>query len=47
MMYLNANNLYEWAISQSLPSQEFCWLTPEIMKTIDVHFILVERETGL
>ena len=29
IMYLNANNLYGWAMSQSLPVGDFKWLDPE------------------
>ena len=29
IMYLDANNLYGWAMSQSLPFKDFKWLAPE------------------
>ena len=29
IMYLDANNLYGWAMSQSLPCGDFKWLDPE------------------
>ena len=29
IMYLDANNLYGWAMSQSLPFKDFKWLDPE------------------
>ena len=35
-MYLDANNLYEWALSQPLPTSNFKWLTDEEMKDLDM-----------
>ena len=31
LMYLDANNLYGWAMSQRLPTGNFKWLNPEIV----------------
>lgn len=45
-MYLDANNLYGWAMSQALPAHDFCWLTPDETKTIDVHSIPLDGDTG-
>ena len=36
IMYLDANNLYEWALSQPLPTSNFKWLTDEEMKDLDM-----------
>lgn len=46
LMYLDANNLYGWAMSQSLPTHDFCWLTPDEMKMIDVHSMPLDGNTG-
>ena len=35
IMYLDANNLYEWSMSQLLPTHEFDWLTEKEIKSID------------
>ena len=32
LMYLDANNRYGWAMSQPLPTGDFKWLNPEIVK---------------
>ena len=34
-MYLNANSLYEWTISQPLPMSNFKWLTDKEMEELD------------
>ena len=34
IMYLDANNLYGWAMSQPLPTHEFDWLTEKEIKSI-------------
>ena len=36
-MYLDANNLYGWAMSQHLPAPK--WLTDKRMKDIDVMMV--------
>ena len=35
-MYLGANNLYGWAISQYLPTDGFRWLTEKETNKIDL-----------
>ena len=35
--YLDANNLYDWAMSQSLPYGSFEWLSQEEIKNFDVN----------
>ena len=35
IVYLDANNLYGWAMSQYLPEKEFCWMTEEQIATFD------------
>ena len=36
IMYLDANNLYGWAMPQLLPTSNFKWLTDEEMEELDV-----------
>ena len=41
LQYLDANNLYGWAISQPLPTGGFEWVTPdEIAKYSDKGYLL-------
>lgn len=37
LMYLDANNLYGWAMSQSLPTYDLCWLGAEERETLEVN----------
>ena len=38
-MYLDANNLYRWAMSQPLPTSNSKWLTDEEMEELDVMMV--------
>ena len=44
--YLDANNLYGWAMSQSLPYGEFKWLTDDQISSFCVNNISDESEHG-
>ena len=37
--YLDANNLYEWAISQKLPVDSFKWIEKDDLSSFDKSFI--------
>ena len=39
IMYLNANNLYDWAMSQCLPYGRFKWLNQKEIKKFDLKSI--------
>ena len=36
IIYLDANNLYGWAMSQPLPTHDFAWLTENEIQDLDV-----------
>ena len=36
IMYLDANNLYRWALSQCLPTINFKWMTDKEISKIDL-----------
>ena len=45
-MYLDANNLYRWAMSQPLPTSNFKWLTDEEMEELDVMMVPDDSPRG-
>ena len=46
LIYLDANNLYGWAMSQPLPTHGFRWLTDEEIRTLDVTSIPENDKDG-
>ena len=46
IMYLDANNLYGWAMSQSLPTSNFKWLTDKEMEELDVMMVPDDSPRG-
>ncbi|KAK0056091.1 hypothetical protein Bpfe_014492 [Biomphalaria pfeifferi] len=46
IIYLDANNLYGWAMSQPLPLKDFKWLTEEDISSLDIKNISDDAETG-
>ncbi|KAK6998843.1 hypothetical protein BgiMline_008450 [Biomphalaria glabrata] len=46
IIYLDANNLYGWAMSQPLPLKDFKWLTEEDISSLDINNISDDAETG-
>jgi hypothetical protein len=46
LIYLNANNLYGWSMSQALPTHEFRWLSRPEIDSFDVHQIGENTEQG-
>ena len=46
-MYLNANNLYGWAMSQYLPTSNFRWMTDKEISKIDLGKYKTDGKTGL
>jgi hypothetical protein len=45
-MYLDANNLHGWAMSQPLPTGEFHWLNEEEITNLDIMQIPDNSEEG-
>ena len=43
-MYLDANNLYGWVMSQALPMSNFKWLTDKEMK--DLHVMMIPDDSS-
>lgn len=46
LMYLDANNLYGWAMCQPLPTHDFDWLSSDCIKSLRVNSIPFEGDTG-
>ena len=46
-IYLDANNLYGWAMSQYLPTGNFRWMTDKEIKKIDLGNYRADSEKGL
>ena len=46
LIYLDANNLYGWAMSQYLPTHDFQWLSEEDIRHLDVDAVPDCGETG-
>ena len=47
IMYLDANNLYGWAMSQALPTGNFKWLSPKRIDKIDLGKYRDDSKKGL
>ena len=47
IMYLDANNLYGWAMSQYLPTGNFKWMSDKEIKRIDLGKYKADGEKGL
>ena len=47
IMYLDANNLYGWAMSQYLPTGNFKWMSDREIKQIDLGKYKADGEKGL
>ena len=46
IMYLDANNLYGWAMLQPLPTGDFDWMTQEEIDRLDVKAVPDDGEDG-
>ena len=46
IIYLDANNLYGWAMSQPLPTHDFAWLTENEIQDLDVMAVADDGEEG-
>ena len=47
IMYLDANNLYDWAMSQYLPTGNFKWMSDKEIKQIDLGKYKADGKKGL
>ena len=46
LMYFDANNLYGWDMSQSLPTRYFHWTSDEDIRALDVTFVPEHGDDG-
>ena len=46
LIYLDANNLYGWAMSQMLPTHNFRWLTEEEISVLVIEQLLDDDNIG-
>ena len=46
LIYLDANNLYGWAMSRRLPEREFAWMSEDEISNFDVASVLTDSNTG-
>ena len=44
--YLDANNLYGWAMSQALPVDEFRWLEDQEIESLNINSVSDDSEDG-
>ena len=47
IMYLDANNLYGWAMSQYLPTGGFRWMTEQQIQKVNVNVCREDRKKGM
>ena len=47
IMYLDANNLYGWAMSQYLPTGGFRWLTDKQIQKLNINVFREDRKKGM
>jgi hypothetical protein len=46
MTYLDANNLYGWAMSQALPVDGFRWLEKDEFEHLNINYVSDDSEDG-
>ena len=47
IMYLDANNLYGWAMSQCLPTGRFKWLTQKQISKLELQNLALDSKRGM